>query len=122
MKKRKFRAWDGKKFVPVYQMQFQESGIVARNKKLIRLDDVKEFIGIRDKNNVDIYEEDVVIFNNFEVGGEKVIGTVEWNDDPTLDNIGWGLWVQNKGWRSCDFLGTLEIIGNARNIEDEVIE
>lgn len=59
----------------------------------------------------DIYEGDVVQFDNTEIGGEKYLGEVVWNDDQTLGNLSWGLWTV-KGYLHTDFLGYLEIIGN----------
>lgn len=72
----------------------------------------QQWIGLVDKNGVDIYEGDKVVFDNSDIGGERYVGFVEWNSDQTLDNLCWGIWVPNGGWLHCDFLGEIEVIGN----------
>ncbi len=51
------------------------------------------------------------------IGGQRHKGIVEWNTDPTLDGLCFGLFIPPRfegksGWLHCDFLGELEVIGN----------
>jgi hypothetical protein len=73
---------------------------------------IQQYIGLKDKSGKEIYEGDIITFDNSEIGGQKYEGIVEWNDDQCLDNLCWGLWIKNRGWLHCDFLGTIEVIGN----------
>ena len=76
-----------------------------------------QYTGLKDKNGVEIYEGDKIIFDNSDIGGQRYKGIVEWNTDPTLDGLCFGLFIPPKfegksGWLSCDFLGELEVVGN----------
>jgi len=78
---------------------------------------VQQYTGLKDKNDVEIYEGDIIIFDNSDIGGQRYKGIVEWNTDPTLDGLCFGLFIPPKfegksGWLSCDFLGDLEVVGN----------
>jgi uncharacterized phage protein (TIGR01671 family) len=73
---------------------------------------IQQYTGLKDKNGKEIYEGDRIIFDNSDIGGQRYEGIVEWNSDQLLDNLCWGLWIPNKGWLHCDFLGDLEVIGN----------
>jgi hypothetical protein len=56
----KFRAWDGKKIVPVYSVEF-ESGAYGTGPTGERYDTLMQFTGLLDKNGKEIYEGDVVV-------------------------------------------------------------
>jgi len=84
-----------------------------------QMDDIviQQYTGLKDKNELEIYEGDIIIFDNSDIGGQRYKGIVEWNTDPTLDGLCFGLFIPPKfggksGWLRCDFLGELEVVGN----------
>ncbi len=81
------------------------------------LSEPQQYTGLKDKNGVEIYEGDKIIFDNSDIGGQRYKGIVEWNVDPTLDGPCFGLFIPPdihgfSGWLSTDFLGDLEVVGN----------
>ena len=77
----------------------------------MNLDTLGEYIGIKDKNGKDVYESDIIIFDNSQIGGKRITGEVIFNTDQTLSNLEWGIWTKD-GYHPTDFLGEIEIIGN----------
>ena len=77
----------------------------------MNLDTLGEYIGIKDKYGKDVYEFDIIIFDNSQIGGKRITGEVIFNTDQTLSNLEWGIWTKD-GYHPTDFLGEIEIIGN----------
>ena len=84
------------------------------------LSEPMDFIGIKDKDGKEIYERDIVSFDNTEIGGEKITGEVVWNKDPTVSGLEYGLWTK-RGYCRADFFGTLEVLGNTFENKETMI-
>ena len=126
MREIKFRAFFDDEMYPVTNLDYinDGSGIIAHiHVKGINQEipsgqfELMQYTGLKDKNGVEIYEGDIIIFDDSDIGGQRYKGIVEWNTDPTLDGLCFGLFIPPKfggksGWLRCDFLGELEVVGN----------
>lgn len=121
MRKLKFRVWDlhGKKFYS--DKEYHEHYVMSLDGKFTDLQTgaggnevvVQQYIGLKDKEGRNIYEGDIISFNDDLYNQEPSLGPAEviFTADLTLvDAPSFGLWYKNEFHKNM--LGEITVIGN----------
>ena len=60
MREIKFRGWNGKKIVKFYLCDLDDGRVICQDLEVYGQDDIMQYTGLKDKNDKDIYEGDIV--------------------------------------------------------------
>ena len=104
----KFRVWDK---INKQMLQHQQISVLLKNVGNNNQFEYMQFTGLLDKNGIEIYEGDIVNFNNNKFGS-----VVKWNDKGFYQLwrngiINWKIW-QEEAYYNTGYRKGIEVIGN----------